>query len=317
MTPRPSDHMTAETRESISRYTFCEVPQSEARALCLERHYSRIWHHTFGAYNYGMTDSAGKLIGVAVYGGMKNPTSTASIADVRRGELVELNRLWIDDSAGRNAETQLMAYAHRELRRNTPVRIIQSFADGRLGVGTIYQAASFGYYGHHETLFYENIRTGRVHNSTAMNNSGYREGMLLNVHLARGDMRAFKVDTYRYLKPLNKSYARRIRLERVPYPKVRRGARYIDNYTPPVSQIARAYCIALIEGSATASELADYAHRLGMTEADVDDVMGNEWIVKHAADAGLPLAGLAETMLAGESVTVGGTLDMFGMDVTP
>src|SRR5699024_486177 len=142
MTPRPSDHMTAETRESISRYTFCEVPQSEARALCLERHYSRIWHHAFGAYNYGMTDSDGKLIGVAVYGHMKNPASTASIADVRRGELVELNRLWIDDSAGRNAETQLMAYAHRELRRNTPVRIIQSFADGRLGVGTIYQAAS-------------------------------------------------------------------------------------------------------------------------------------------------------------------------------
>ena len=304
---------SGETRQSLSRYTFCEVPKAEARALCLERHYSRTWNHSFGAYNYGMRDSNGKLIGVAVYGEMKNPASIASIADVRSGELVELNRLWIDDSAGRNAETQLMAYAHGELRRNTPVRIIQSFADGRLGVGTIYQAASFGYYGHHETLFYENIRTGRVHNSTSMNNTATREGMLLNVHLARGDMRAFRVDTYRYLKPLNKSYARRIRLERVPYPKVRRGARYIENYTPPVSQIARAYCIALIEGSGTAAELADYAHRLGMTGADVDDVMCNEWIVKYAAGAGLPLAGLAETMLDGGGVTVGGTLDLFEM----
>lgn len=301
---------SGETRQSLSRYTFCEVPKAEARALCLEHHYSGKWNEQFGIYNYGMRDHLGKLVGVAAYGHPMNPQSIGGVANVQSEQFAELNRLWIADEAGRNTETALMAYAHGELRRNTPVRIVQSFADGRLGVGTIYQAASFGYYGHHETMFHKCVATGEIFNGSILNNTARPTQMLRNVLFARDAMTTFEVDTYRYLKPLNRSYARRIRLEQKPYPKTRRGIRHIDGYTPPTNQIARAYALSLIHNSAAAKELAEYANRLGVGDPQIEHAITNKWIRDGAKANGIKLEHLRDSMRNSEHTVIGGALSI-------
>src|SRR5699024_11902397 len=176
------------------------IPKKDAKALILEKHYSRSWSVLFGIYNYGIKRD-GKLLGVASYGYLMNPQSFKNVADLEPGQVVELNRLWIDDRLGKNTETWLMAEAHKRLLRDTPVRLVQSFADGRLGVGTIYQAANFGYYGHSTTRFHRNRVDGQTYHDTALSDTR-RDGIdIRNAMHARGEMETFTVNTYRYLKP--------------------------------------------------------------------------------------------------------------------
>ena len=118
------------------------MSKDEAKELIIRQHYSHKWATPFGLYNYGIRLD-GELLGVAVYGHLMNPKSFKSVADLNPEQVTELNRLWIDDRLGKNAETWLMAEAHKRLLEDTPVRLVQSFADGRLGVGTTYQAANF------------------------------------------------------------------------------------------------------------------------------------------------------------------------------
>ena len=58
--------------------------------------------------------------------------------------------MWIDDTLGKNAESVLIAASLKLLRKADPnIVAVQSFADGRLGCGTIYKASNFRYYGFH------------------------------------------------------------------------------------------------------------------------------------------------------------------------
>ena len=58
--------------------------------------------------------------------------------------MCELNRMWIDDTLGHNAESLLIAASIKLLRKSDPTCVaVQSFADGRLGCGTIYKSIEF------------------------------------------------------------------------------------------------------------------------------------------------------------------------------
>src|SRR5699024_5489320 len=102
------------------------------------------------------------LMGVAAYGHPMNPKSWPSITSSPPDSCLELNRLFLHDRMERNAETWFMARAHDLLRRDG-IELIQSFADGRLGNGTIYKAANFTYHGHTETRFFRHNETGHFY----------------------------------------------------------------------------------------------------------------------------------------------------------
>lgn len=99
---------------------------------------------------------------------------------------------------------------------------IQSFADGRLGCGTIYKAANFKYYGYHYTKFLENKRTGEVTHEQTFTNSTNTSGYLrANIAYLIGDLKTFQVKTYRYIYPLSKDF-KFIKPE-LPYPEYDKG----------------------------------------------------------------------------------------------
>lgn len=81
--------------------------------------------------------------------------------------------MWIDDTLGHNAESVLIAASMKLLRKlDSDCVAVQSFADGRLGCGTIYKAANFRYYGFHYTRFLCNRQTGEIiHEQTFINST--------------------------------------------------------------------------------------------------------------------------------------------------
>lgn len=210
-----------------------EIDYSLAKDIIVKNHYSHKWNTSFGKINIGVFKKEKKdcCIGVATFGNLMNPNSYVNLnSKFTKENVIELNRLWIDDCLGMNAETILLGACWKIIRNDhAEVKAVQSFADGRLGCGTIYKASNFDYYGYTESLFYENIETGETQHKVPMENTKRPDGMIkLNYQFAQGLLRPFLVKTYRYIYPLYKNV--KIDLIKKEYPKYEKGLTYIEKY---------------------------------------------------------------------------------------
>jgi hypothetical protein len=131
--------------------------------------------------------------------------------------------MWIDDCLGHNAETVLIGASLKLLRKaDKNIVAVQSFADGRLGCGTIYKAANFKYYGFHFTRFLENIRSGEMVHEQIFTNSTSPSGYIRsNVGYLLKDFRFWQTRTYRYIYPFCKHF--KFRDKELPYPIYNKG----------------------------------------------------------------------------------------------
>lgn len=211
---------------TLGRLLIKPVDKAKAKEMIVKNHYSHKWNDGgFGVYNFGIfhADEPQRCLGVAVYGYMKNPRAKIFTHPNPKAWMCELNRMWIDDELGHNAESILIAASIKLLRRmDANLVAVQSFADGRLGCGTIYKAANFQYYGYHLTKFLRNNRSGEVVHEQIFTNSHSPSGYLrANVAMLLGDFDVFEVKTYRYIYPLDKRF-RFVRPQQ-PYPNYERG----------------------------------------------------------------------------------------------
>lgn len=206
---------------------FKEIDKPVAKEMIVKNNYSHKWGTPFGVINIGVFRD-NKLLGVAVFGHMMNPNSYKSIADIEKNEIIELNRLWISDELGHNAETITLGACWKILKKDYPhIKLVQSFADGRLGCGTIYKASNFKYYGNSTTLFYENIETKEIKHNALFNDGRHIGSMLKhNKELLDGKLRPFKVKTYRYIYILDKRVD--VKLKEKPYPTYSKGMEYVS-----------------------------------------------------------------------------------------
>lgn len=222
----PKYLITAETKNNGTLH-FDFVEKKIAKKMIEENHYSKSWYHMFGKINVGVFKE-GRLLGVASYGSMKVPKSYKSISEsLEQNEIVELNRLWIDDELKKNAESLLISKSIKLIKRFHPeIRVIQSFADGRLGCGTIYQASNFNFYGFHETEFFEDMETMRCFHEMVFHTSSRPLVITRNLEMLDGRFRKFKTRTYRYLYLIDRDIE--IKLEKQPYLKEPPFKEYMD-----------------------------------------------------------------------------------------
>lgn len=203
------------------------ISKSIAKELILANHYSHKWNEGgFGKYNYGIfsADNPDKCLGVAVYGFMMNPSANIFTSSNPHGWMCELNRMWIDDCLGKNAETILIGASLKLLRKDdTNIVAVQSFADGRLGCGTIYKAANFRYYGYHWTIFGRLKRSKEtLHEQLFTKSTSTRGFIRSNVNYLLGECDFFKVKTYRYIYPFERSFVF-LKGKEQPYPEYEKG----------------------------------------------------------------------------------------------
>src|SRR5699024_9312061 len=147
--------------------------------MIIKNHYSKKWNTPFGTFNVGVYKD-GVLKGVAVYGNLMNSKAYKNISNHGPGSVIELNRMWIDDELGHNAETLLISSSIKILKKVRPdVKYIQSFADGRLGCGTIYKAANFDYYGYTKSR----LGCGTIYKAANFDYYGYTKSLFFKDEL--------------------------------------------------------------------------------------------------------------------------------------
>lgn len=116
------------------------VPKDVARDLVVRGHYSHKWLASFGIHNFGIfregAETDGDCLGVASFGYMKTPKAHVIESSVLGGWMIELNRMWISDELGHNAETILLGASLKLLRSLDPTIVaVQSFAADGPGAG--------------------------------------------------------------------------------------------------------------------------------------------------------------------------------------
>lgn len=132
--------MTSLRAKDLTFYC-CTLPRTLGhRAFIREHHYSKACPP--GMFMFGATFDD-ELVGAMLFRRPSLPrTRVAYSVDL------ELSRLALLDSAGKNSESRFIGFALRWLRKHTEIDAVVSFADPRQGhKGTIYRASNWEYLG--------------------------------------------------------------------------------------------------------------------------------------------------------------------------
>lgn len=106
--------------KNLGEITIKPVGKDIAKEMIVKNHYSHKWNDGgFGVHNFGIFSAAdpARCLGVAVYGYMKNPKAKIFTHPNPNAWMPELNRMWIDDELGHNAESSLIADSLKLLRK--------------------------------------------------------------------------------------------------------------------------------------------------------------------------------------------------------
>ena len=119
------------------------VSYTEAMRVVVERHY--LHRKAPCSVAFGLFDPDGEMKGVICYGTPSSAPLRSGIAGPENAlNVIELTRLWVDDSVPKNGESYLIG----NTLRLSGKEIVVSFAEIEQGhVGTVYQATNWLYTG--------------------------------------------------------------------------------------------------------------------------------------------------------------------------
>ena len=204
----------------IDDFYIKEIERKQANKIVVENHYSKKFYNA--TYIHLGLFVNGEVKGVLQYGYAMNPASCGSVVEgTEQKEYLELNRMWIADNVGEYPESRAVSYSLKYIRRKYPkIKWIQSFADERCGgFGIVYQACSFGYYGEHQSNFWE-LDGETFHNSIKTSEKAGKRGFnLLNDPKNIDRVTSSSLRQFRYIKFLDQREKKKCLLKEQPYPK--------------------------------------------------------------------------------------------------
>ena len=144
-----------------SDFYIDRITKKQSEDLLLQYHYLKDLSKGFkSGYNYGLFKqngfsplNIGGPVGVCIFTGLPVPEVAKGAFGLERNEqqgLFELSRLCIEPSTQSceyNITSWFVSRAIKQLRKDTEVKSILSYADNDYHSGTIYRACNFKYYG--------------------------------------------------------------------------------------------------------------------------------------------------------------------------
>ena len=149
--------MTYEGESVMSKdsYSISLISKAEGWEILRKYHYLATTGKSVSyksGYNYGLFKDK-TLLGVCIFTGFPVPELVHGMFGLPRNEqkgMFELSRLCIDPTTQKseyNITSWFVARSIRQLKKDTNVRAILSYADTEYHSGTIYRACNFKYYG--------------------------------------------------------------------------------------------------------------------------------------------------------------------------
>ena len=199
-----------------------EIDRELANGVIEKNHYSHKYYNNsyihLGVYLHN------EFVGVLQYGYAMNPSSGSKIVSgTSNKQYLELNRMWLSDVAPRNSESMAISCSIKYLKRRYPiVKWIQSFADERCGgLGIVYQACSFSYYGEHLSTFWE--LDGELYHNTVATACKEKAGSVgyykFKNEKNKDKIKKVSLRQFRYIKFIDQRWKKKCLLKEQVYPK--------------------------------------------------------------------------------------------------
>jgi hypothetical protein len=138
---------------SKQEYSIERVSKAQCADVLLKYHYLKDISKGFkSGFNYGLIKD-GVCVGVIIFTGFPVPELSKGMLGLARDDqdgLFELSRLCLHpevQQSEHNLASWFVSRSIRALRKDTPVRVILSYADADFHQGTVYSACNFSYYG--------------------------------------------------------------------------------------------------------------------------------------------------------------------------
>ena len=159
------------------------------------------------------------LMGVLTLG--VGPTNIHRLVDgAESSDCLTLTRLWLSDDLPRRSESRVLGVVLRDLRRETSVKFVVSYADPSAGhVGTIYQASNWLYTGTSLAMPLLDIGDGVPRHSRSL---AHAFGTHSRKYFASHGIKVRQIPQaakHRYIYFLDRSWRDRLRVPIQQYPK--------------------------------------------------------------------------------------------------
>lgn len=208
----------------MKNYVIRLIDKKQAKEIIIKNHYSHKWTSCRYAIGLILND---EIKGVAVYGYPVGRRVIPSISPIlNKDDVLELTRLWIDDSEGKNTESFFLGKTFQFLRQNSNIKCLISYSDPFYGhLGTIYQATNWLYQGNDTMLVksYLHVINGEIlHPRTCV----AKYGTIKTSTLLKIDPNYHRIELkkkHRYIYILKKQFRKKIlatlKHPILPYPK--------------------------------------------------------------------------------------------------
>ena len=187
-----------------------EITKYVATEFIMSRHYSPVMPKLTKHYCGYYVDDV--LQGVVTFGWGTRPKHTIQklFPTLDTTDYYEIGKMCMDDSMGKNSETQMLSKVLTWLKQNTTIKFLFTWADGLVGKpGYVYQAFNFLYGGFIWTDTYVTEKGEKVHPRTIQsqlpNTHNYKYGSRPNPkQLKQLRLSRVKGKQFRYILPMNK-----------------------------------------------------------------------------------------------------------------
>lgn len=127
----------------LNNWQVALIPNNVAQEIVVKRHY--LHRKAPCSCAFGLFNPLGQLLGVVMYGTPSSSALRAGIAGKDEAvNVIELTRLWVDDSVPKNGESFLIGNSIKHAGKD----IVVSFADtAESHLGIVYQATNWLYTG--------------------------------------------------------------------------------------------------------------------------------------------------------------------------
>lgn len=142
------------------------ISKQAAKKITVQNHYMKTWPQ--GSQIYFGVFTNGVLSGAVVFGKTSAMEAKGKKIGYVGGGLIEMQRMWISDRLGHNAESLSLSMIIKQIKENTDIRLIITHAGGcKNDCGIVYQASAWLYFGSQKCEDFFLLRSGEYKNIAA------------------------------------------------------------------------------------------------------------------------------------------------------
>ena len=210
----------------VNKLSVQPVTRATAKDIVKRKHYMKTFPAGsklfIGIYHEGFKG----VMGIAVFGSSTGTESKCKLfPNVDKENIIEMQRLWVDDLMGHNAESKILSLMMALIKKHAPqIKVVWTYAGGcKNDCGIVYQSSGFMFLGSEKCNDFYLTKDGEYKNIINVLRFGKALKELKTVQekaeYVYGEGKMIEANRHYYFYPICKAVRRKMASKTKPFPK--------------------------------------------------------------------------------------------------